>query len=292
LLVGELAGAVDLRFFLRDGWAGAARSRRLFARRLGEALARMHEAGFDHPDLYAKHVLVDPRSGQIFFLDWQRSQQRRWVGWRQRCRDLAALDATLVEHLSPQRERLVCLRAYLRCTQALGRGDWSRATVTRMRKQIHRQARRLLRKRHIQVDRRLPLAPGGQSLLWLDGEALCVTPAFWAELQGRVPTWLPLAPKPGLRGRTERGEVELPGGRRGLLVRRWRLQPLGWLWAALRGKRLESPELRQATTIFRRQRQGLDAPRLLAYGQRRCFPWRTESFLLTEVAAPDTGREP
>src|SRR5439155_7818233 len=37
--------------------------------------------------------------------------------------------------------------------------------------------------------------------------------------------------------------------------------------------------------LFRLQRHGVPAPRVLAMGQRRELPWRLESFLLTEPAA-------
>ena len=100
---------------------------------------------------------------------------------------------------------------------------------------------------------------------------------------GEVPDWLPL-PKAG-RG-TSRRAVPLAGGRRGLLVRRWCDRPLAWLWCALRRRPLLSPELRDAGRFFRLQKHGQAAPRVLAFGQRRPRPWRTESFLLTEVEGP------
>jgi tRNA A-37 threonylcarbamoyl transferase component Bud32 len=285
LLVKEIAGAMDLRLLCGAEMARG-RKRRWLARQLGQALARMHEAGFNHPDLYAKHVLVDPGSGQICFLDWQRSRYRRRVGWAERCWDLAALDATLTDNLATPRERLVCLHAYLRHVHERGGTALSRPPLADLLRQIQGRVRRLLPKRSVQAVRCEVLPAPPQLLLWLDGEALCVTQDFWDELRGEVPDWLPLrSAAPGLWERTTRDEVELPGNRHGLLVRRWRHQPLAWLWAALRGKRPASPELRQAAAIFHRQRQGVEAPRLLAFGQRRAFPWRTESFLLTEVAA-------
>src|SRR5207249_3293272 len=75
LLLAELPGTVDLRQFLGDRRGPAERYR--FARGLGAALARVHAAGFDHPDLYAKHVLVDPVTEACYFLDWQRSRRHR-----------------------------------------------------------------------------------------------------------------------------------------------------------------------------------------------------------------------
>ena len=77
LLVRELAHVRDLRSFLRDRCASPPAERRRFARRLGRELARLHAAGFDHPDLYSKHVLVGPADGRITLVDWQRSRRRR-----------------------------------------------------------------------------------------------------------------------------------------------------------------------------------------------------------------------
>ena len=290
LLLRGLAGALDLRDFLRRRCGAPPREQFRLARTLGEALARTHRAGFNHPDLYAKHVLVAPDGKQVHFIDWQRTRRRTSVPWRTRWRDLAALDATLAEELAPRAIRRTCLRAYLSAT--VPARDLA-AELTRSLDRIRARAHRLLHKRHVRDQRAPPLPPGAQDLLWLDGEALCVTGRFWGELRGGVPDWLPLAPAAaGWAGRTDCREVELPGGRRGLLVRRWRNQPLGWLWAALRGGRPASPELRQAAALFRLQRQGGGAARLLAFGQRRAPPWRTESFLLTEVPSADAGRDP
>ncbi len=58
VLVREVAG-VELRAVLRAE-KDSARRRRI-ARNLGAALARLHGAGFRHPDLYANHVFVDQR---------------------------------------------------------------------------------------------------------------------------------------------------------------------------------------------------------------------------------------
>ncbi|HKI30501.1 MAG TPA: lipopolysaccharide kinase InaA family protein [Gemmataceae bacterium] len=281
LLLAALPDAVDLRQFLRDRRGLPPGQRYRFARNLGAALSVIHEAGFDHPDLYAKHVLVAAATERCYFLDWQRSRRRRRVGWRERVRDLAALDATLAEEFATGRERLACLRGYLGASTALG------VTAKRAAFDIRRAAERLLGRRHIRKERATPPPVAGQGILWLDGEALCVTQAFWREVGGAVPPWLPL---PAAARGTSRSEVALPRGRRGLLVRRWCDRPLAWLWCAFRRRPLLSPELRDAGDLFRRQKHGLAAPRVLAFGQRRPRPWRTESFLLTEIDGPDEGR--
>src|SRR5205807_933169 len=110
---------------------------RALAARLCEALAAVHAAGVTHPDLYAKHVLVG--AAGVCFLDWARAR-RRWVlGWERRWRDLAALDATLADDLASPRERLACLRAYLR--RQVGRRVPGLAVAARA---VRRHARRLL----------------------------------------------------------------------------------------------------------------------------------------------------
>ena len=277
LLVREVGGR-DLRAYLERA---SARARRLTMLRLGEALARIHAAGFDHPDLYSKHVLVTPAPrGQVHFhfLDWQRSRRRRRVPWGVRCRDLAALDATLAEELASPRDRLACLRAYLRAAENVGLPRLAAAA-----RAIRRRSDRLLRRRRIRELRQPPLAWGRQNLIWVHGEALCVTREFRAELRGRVPPWLaPTAPAAEPNGPPARTLVERSGGRTGLLIRRHQRRPLAWLRAWLRGRRLVSPELEQAGLLFRLQRYGITAPRLLAVGQRFPWPWRSHSLLLTE----------
>ncbi len=109
LLVRETSGATDLRTWLGRETGSGARLR--LARTLGAALARMHAAGFTHPDLYSKHVLVGSDGDLVHFLDWQRTRRRLVVDARRRARDLAALHATLADDLARPRERLACLRA-------------------------------------------------------------------------------------------------------------------------------------------------------------------------------------
>ena len=70
LLVEEVPNAVDLRRVLSDN-ALSLRQRRTLAARIGEAVASVHAAGFRTPDLAAKHVLVNPDTLRITFLDWQ-----------------------------------------------------------------------------------------------------------------------------------------------------------------------------------------------------------------------------
>ena len=171
----------------------SASERRRLARALGVLLRQLHEAGYRHQDLYAKHVLVS--EARFTFLDWQR-------GGKYVChprRDLVTLHATLADAFASTRDRLAFLRAY-------GRLDWART--------IDAQATRLLGKRHIREKRGVVQ---GQTWTLLEGRALCVTPALGAEL----PRWLHLDAMRLLPGqKATRRWLTLDDGRRVLLVRR------------------------------------------------------------------------
>ncbi len=285
LLLRELPGCRDLRAYLAQT-ATTEAQRCTLAAQLGTELARIHAAGFDHPDLYSKHVLVS--DGPAFhFLDWQRSRRRAVVGWPARRRDLAALAATLADELASPRVRLTCLRAYLRAAAVDG---VSLPPPARAAREILQEALRLRRRRRIRELLQPALASGRQNLVWLDGEALCVTREFLAEQGGRVPAWLSFATFPrGPRGRVVRKMIDRGTALPANLVRRRGGNPLAWLWAGLRGRRVVSPELERAGLLFRLQRHEVTTPRLLAVGQRPGWAWRSESFLLTE---PPLGAMP
>jgi tRNA A-37 threonylcarbamoyl transferase component Bud32 len=284
VLVREVPGAVDLRAYLRDHLAGRPAERHRFVGHLAEALARIHDAGFAHRDLYSEHVLVDPQSGRVCILDWQRSGRRRIVHWPVRWRDLAALHATLADSLATGRERIACFIAYLRASLQT---KAPRSFVAQAAKAIEHQARQLRKRRRIREMCDDPPAVGAApGLVWLDGEALCVTVEFLEEMQGQAAAWLgEVLPVAETGARVSRSVVPLPGLRQAQLVYRRTVHPFRWLWASLRRHRLRSPETQQAGTYFRLRQLGLGTPRLLAVGQRHLRPWRTESFVLTEGPA-------
>jgi hypothetical protein len=282
LLVRAVIGAVDLRAYL-DRLSPRPAARRRFLRTLGEAIARLHSAGFDHPDLYSKHILVQPGSELVHFIDWQRSRRVPSLGRWQRCHNLAALHATLADRLASPRDRLVCLRWYFESVESpatvrspSSRREWKAAIQT-----IVGHANRLMTRRRILDLRHQPSISANQQLVWLDGEAMCVTPKYLAILHGRVPDYLSVSPT--------LTTVTIEDGSRGLLLRRQRRRPLARFAARLGRKRLTSPELEAAAIVFRLERFGLSGPRLLAVGQRDSFPWTTDSFLLTEIPEKATS---
>jgi hypothetical protein len=284
LLVRAVPDALEVRDFLRAG--PDATCRRRAARALGRELARLHDAGFAHPDLYAKHVLIDPFGERVWFLDWQRSQRGRRVGWATRRRDLAALHATLSDELVTPRERLACLHAYLprrprTAAKRRPRPGFLRVLLTA----VAARAARLLRHRHIAEKRQPGVPHQRQEWRCVEGLALCVTAGAGEAWLDRSPGWLSLDRQPDPpSGTVSRRWLPAPGAGRVLLVRRKSRPAPADLWAWLRGRALISPEERQAALLFRLQRHAVPAPRVLAMGRRLAFPWQTDSFLLM---APD-----
>src|SRR5439155_12885796 len=182
VLVRALPGYRDLRAVLNDEpttWR-----RRLLARRLGRLLARVHAAGFDMPDLLAKHVLVHPRTLRPVLIDWARARPRSRLSTHQRTRDLARLQASLPEELATPCERLACLRAYLGRTGSVR--NWADA--------VCRAADRAGGRRAARERQQSPRAAAGQRLRWVSGdESLCVTSAFWRRLKSEIADWLSAA---------------------------------------------------------------------------------------------------
>ena len=86
LVVRALSGFEELRAVLQR--TGPKLRPAGLAESLGTVVARMHDAGFNQPDLYSKHVLVNRQDHTVRVLDWQRSQKHRRLDWQHRCEDL------------------------------------------------------------------------------------------------------------------------------------------------------------------------------------------------------------
>jgi hypothetical protein len=269
LLVEEVPGAVDLRRSFAELGDRPAGERRHFAQALGWMLARLHAAGFDQPDLSAKHILVTPGRPGFTVIDWQNAGRRERVAWRQRIRALAMLDATVRDDLASPRDRLRVLRAYLHNTFAGESPVFPRRSSsaqvrrgTTLAAMIHRESLRLRNRRTVREARLAPLADGSQHLYWLDGEALCAVPSVADELA--APRWrAAVYADPGSE------IVTLSDGRSALLTRRCH-------------RERRADELRQAGLLFHLQRHGIPAARLLAFGQHG-----PRAFLMTE--APESA---
>lgn len=257
LLLEAAERAIDLR--------AAGKVGDVLAERLGEVIARLHAAGVDQPDLFAKHFLVRTDTSKITLLDWQRATLRDRVSWRQRVRSLAALRATWGEQADSAWDRL--LAAYAN-SAGLQTAD--------LRSAVAACAERLAARPGIR--RQLTRAPA-QDLIRIGGETVCVVPRI-ARLVDH-PDSIALLYDPDNDGR------DMLGGR--LRVRRDPL-PFGRWWAAVRGKSWRSPELKAARLLFHLERHGIPAPELLAYGQTVPALRPAGSFVLCEAvpARPPT----
>jgi tRNA A-37 threonylcarbamoyl transferase component Bud32 len=269
LLVEDKSGMMEIRQYVQQHPQQKTR----VARALGREIARMHAAGFEHGELFTKHILIGP-DGCICFLDWQRARLHKNITRNSCCRDLAKLDATLPTTLASDRMRRTLLRDYLRHFLGIERTK----ALSSWAAKIRRLSLKLQQKHRIRVLRRLPLPSGSQNLIWLDGEALCITQAFRAELGAALPDWLRFR---GLqRGPVETSQVQLGENRRGNLVRR-SVGGIGrWLLSWFRSA--QAPEVQQAALLFRLERHAVPSAKLLAFGQSPVRPGGRESFLLTE----------
>ena len=279
LLLRAVDGALDLRRYLHEARELPARERRALARTLGRLLARMHHRGFEYPDLYGKHILVQPGSEVAALLDWQRSRLPRRLSWRTRCRDLAALNASLADDLAGPTDRFALLLAYLRAT---GPGRPRFSTICR---RIEDRSRRLQRRSSLR-EQRLPAYRDSQPLLWIDGEAICATRQGLQLIGEADLRRLAKLPSPGKGSLFLKTELMLPDGRMGVLVCRRTVRVLASIWDWLSGRRWTSPEARQAAQLLRLERLGHDEPRLLAFGQRFLTGGVAESFLLVVAKRP------
>jgi tRNA A-37 threonylcarbamoyl transferase component Bud32 len=275
LVLEECVHALDVRRFLQTLPASQARS--VWTARLGRDLAMIHQAGFDHPDLYSKHVLVR-HDGTTFFIDWQRTRLRTHVNWRARVRGLARLNATMPETIATSKERWRCLAAYLASCRASG--EWA-PDLGRLGRAIHAESLRISKRRRLREQAKVRNPETGPLVTWLDGEALCTTAELAPCLEKTHPIWLALANLPDRPAQLELHErVNLEGVGNADLTRRRQRNYSHW-WRRLTGReRPSSPELRHAGILFRLEKIGMPVPRVLAFGQRFRPLGQMESFVL------------
>ena len=283
LVLRECTGAVDMRLYLealnskdaRIGWASV----------LGRELGALHQAGFDHPDLYSKHILVR-ENGTVCFIDWQRTGTPKRVGWPTRIRALARLNATVEPSLANPKERLTSLAAYLEVCRKSG----SRVPdLLSLAKAIAVESARLSKRRRLREQSQVQTKDHEPMVIWRDGEALCLTRELEACLNGARPAWLALSSLPSSPSLLEmRQKVQVGCGESADLTRR-RTRSWSQVLSRLAGRhRPSSREVREAGYLFRLGRLGLRVPRVLAFGQRAGSFGRLESFLLQ--ARPQGGR--
>jgi tRNA A-37 threonylcarbamoyl transferase component Bud32 len=246
LLVDNLAGASDLLALSLDQ-SLTLNDRLLIASRAGSSVAEYHDAGFGTPDLSAKHLFAAAPAYAMTVIDWQSAPMPGPVAWTDRVAMLARLDASLPD--ATPRERLAFLRSYLRACQT---------PVPRFKDLARRVAALSSRRRQ----RRGTASLVGPSvrLVWLDGERA-------VSISEIASHW------PAAMHESEPGQH----------TRARHFDPLGRLFAFLRGTVWQSPAAQSARTLVHLQHSGIPAPRLLAYGQTPGPMAMATSFLLTDL---------
>jgi len=275
LLLASIAG-VELRRHLLALRRRAPEERRQFARTLGQQIARMHDSGISHPDLYAKHIFVERETNGITIIDWQRTGLPHHLSVEERCRDLAALHASIADELANGNERRALLAAYCEAATA------ALPSMDKVQRMIEQRAAIRMQRSSVR-EQRLPTWHDCQPLFWLDGEALAATPrccALWTAEELRHIAY------PSMRNRGAEKSLTIlrPDLRTARLTQRRTIRPLGRMHDWCRGKRWSAPELRSAAHLLRQERLGA-APRLLAFGQRFLPGGVVDSFLLEDVEA-------
>lgn len=129
--------AVAHRETLRDRLESAPREAGDWVAPLAALVARLHEAGWYHRDLYLQHlVLTDESDSGLVLLDVGRARHGRRVRRRWWIKDLAALQHSAPAAVSA-RARLRFLAAYLDArgeTRGRKRRAWARAVLAKARR--------------------------------------------------------------------------------------------------------------------------------------------------------------
>jgi tRNA A-37 threonylcarbamoyl transferase component Bud32 len=263
LLVEEVPGAIDLRRVLAGAPSPVRRCE--LATRLGATLAAVHAAGFATPDLSAKHVLVNPETLAIAFLDWQSATRHAAVSESARADALGALSASLTGALDAPDEWMGVLTAYRKGS----------AVDPQFAAAVARAGDRHAKRRSVRDQ--LQPAINSQRLVWLAGEAVCAIPDVAA-------VWPRPAIAPPFYGFGPDGSSRIRfAGRDAVLIRGCSSAPFGRFRAWLRAVPWRSPGVTAGRVLFHLERYGVPASRLLAFGQRFVSGVSAEWFAMYEA---------
>ncbi len=147
LLTAEIPGESLEKWLprqLKEHHLDGATKRRL-SQRLADLVARLHQAGLVHRDLYLSHIFVDRcRNGhcELCLLDLQRVIKPRWRLRRWVVKDLAALNYATPPPAASQMDRVRWLKSYLG-TNKLSANDRAliRAVVRKTNRIAHHSAK-------------------------------------------------------------------------------------------------------------------------------------------------------
>jgi tRNA A-37 threonylcarbamoyl transferase component Bud32 len=276
LLVDGLTDHIELRDLLADNGLSP-KDRLELTVRLGRAVADLHDAGFDTPDLSAKHVFVRPDTLLPTLIDWQSARPR--ISLRERVRALATLTASVADRLANPRQRLRVLWAYRRSVY------WpdGRPQFGKFARMVQAEAAAIKNRSSVR-EQCIPTAgTPNQRLVWLAGEEVCVRP----DIVAHWPT--PVAGFPFYSHHPAGvASIHLPDYGSATLVRFRSLTRPDWV-DRLIGRPWRSPGVTLARVFFHLERHGVPVLRLLAFGQKRTGYACGDSFILYQPNRESTA---
>jgi len=279
LITEEIPDTVTLKTYLAENHSRSQKKEVL--RTLACSLARMHTLGFCHPDLYSKHVLVNPESRKVFILDWQRSVRIQDLPWVVRCENLARLHATIEETSLSNLERLAFLSCYLEATSQYCSFNNSIPLMGVMALTIEKECQRLLKKRHIR-EKRYSSSSTTQAQNWIyqDRDHFVITSSWDSQdkiiLDELTKTFEANEKK---RQVIRKYQIASNSTLRAEFLRF--SNPTGILTKLLGRKTFQSPMHWNATTLYKLQRHGVQTGKILALGSRKTNGFNHGCFLLT-----------
>ncbi len=266
----------------------APRRERIFSS-IGHAVARLHDSGTHHGQLYANHILLAANEDEwlVSFLGFRRSTLSDRLSLAKRVHDLAALMATLPRRLADSKDRHAFLDAYLEHSGLEDRGMQVADAVARRAEHLL-TFRKIWEIRESDTDEHRAVQPM-ESLqtgkMWIDrryreplkGSEIATFESMMETTDGRLLR--------ALRDRENwRIEVHGPHGHlRGAYLKKHHVRAwTTWLRAKVGAGPGETAGRIEAQNVSRLSRSGIAAMQLIAYGEKLHGNGLLESFVLTE----------
>ena len=119
LVTKAIEGCVRLDHFFSPGSRVSRRQRRAVLKKVALMVKKMHDAGFNHRDLYLCHILFD-NVKELFFVDLHRVEKRKQVPDRWKVKDIAALHYSAPKETISRSDRLFFLKTYFEAERLSG----------------------------------------------------------------------------------------------------------------------------------------------------------------------------
>lgn len=276
-------------FLANDATVASPARRAEFFSALAREVARLHDTGYNQPDLFSNHIHAAPRGDgwQFSFLDFQRSTYQAHPSIARRARDLAALWATLPRRLASERDEELFLDSYLSAAQLEDRSaELLAATRRRVERLLRRRKIWEIRESDTAAHRSVQaLAPIERGRMWIDPE---FRPHLEHEQRATFADMMATTDGQCLRALPDRENwrLALDDGRHpphGAFLKKHHVRTWNTRLRAKLGLDPGDTAGRvEARNVARLARGGIAAMRLIAYGEGLHADGLLESFVLTE----------